>query len=310
MSRPGPPGGRGLREFEDLCARLATAEPAVRVPVDALRPAVSPRVGGVDTEHVRELAELADRLPPVVASRDGLRVIDGTHRLLAAKAAGRTHVDVLLADCAPGDEFLLAVRLNANSGRTLSPIDRAAAAARLVELHPAWSDRAIAAASGLSDKTVAAARRRSGADRPQPNTRIGRDGRRYPTDQAAGRARALRVLTENPGASVREIAREAGVSVGTAHDVRSRWRRGEDPLARRRPGDAGRVSLPAGLRRAWNRTAAGRLLILLLDQETPGGAEFAELLSAVAPGRRNDVRAAIRQRAEALARLGREPGAS
>ncbi|WP_146060502.1 ParB/RepB/Spo0J family partition protein [Amycolatopsis sp. CA-128772] len=309
MSRPVPAGGRGLRDFEHLCARLATAEPATRLPVDALRPAVSPRVGGVDAEHVRELAELAGRLPPVIVSRDGLRVIDGSHRLLAAKAAGLTHVDVLLADCAPGDEFLLAVRLNANSGRTLSPIDRAAAAARLVELHPAWSDRAIAAASGLSDKTVAAARRRSGADVPQPNTRIGRDGRRYPTDQAAGRTRALRVLTEHPDASVREVAREAGVSVGTAHDVRSRWLRGEDPLARRRRDGGERAPLPAGLRRAWARSAAGRMLILLLDQEPPGGAEFADLLAAVEPGRRPDVLAAIRQRGEALSRLGRESAA-
>jgi len=51
------------------------------------------------------------------------------------------------------------------------------------------------------------------------------------------------------------------------------------------------------------------MLTLLLDEEAPGGAEFTELLSAVAPGRRNDVLAAIRQRAEALARLSREYGA-
>lgn len=46
------------------------------------------------------------------------------------------------------------------------------------------------------------------------------------------------MIRDSPDASLREIAQAAGVSLGTAHDIRARLDRGEDPLGgpkRRRP---------------------------------------------------------------------------
>jgi hypothetical protein len=45
-----------------------------------------------------------------------------------------------------------------------------------------------------------------------------------------GRRRAAAIITERPTASLREVAATAGISVGTAHDVRQRIRRGESPV--------------------------------------------------------------------------------
>jgi hypothetical protein len=51
-----------------------------------------------------------------------------------------------------------------------------------------------------------------------------------PVNPAIGRRRAAEFLSMNPRASLREIARKAGVSVTTARDVRQRVDKGENPL--------------------------------------------------------------------------------
>jgi transposase-like protein len=91
---------------------------------------------------------------------------------------------------------------------------------------------------GLAAKTVAAIRRRSTDAAPEMSARVGRDGRVRPLDGVTGRRRAADLLAERPGASLREIARGAGVSPATARDVRRRLERGEEP-ARARPRAAG-----------------------------------------------------------------------
>jgi hypothetical protein len=64
----------------------------------------------------------------------------------------------------------------------------------------------------------------------QPNARLGLDGRIRPVSSADGRLRAGEIIRERPHTPLREIAREAGVSVSTAQDVRKRMERGEHPM--------------------------------------------------------------------------------
>ena len=82
---------------------------------------------------------------------------------------------------------------------------------------------------------------------PQLNTRVGRDGRRRPVRGSEGRRRAARFITARPTASLREITREAGVSLGTARDVRECMREGINPVLPE-PQAAGTSPAPASLR--------------------------------------------------------------
>ncbi|MEU5307913.1 ParB N-terminal domain-containing protein [Streptomyces sp. NPDC021562] len=185
----------------------------------------SPRLAGEDPAHVRVLAEVEDSLPPLVVHRATMRVIDGIARLRAATDKGRTTVAVRFFDGTEQEAALLAVALNITHGRPLTLEDRIAAALRIFVSHPHWSDRAVAALAGLSATKVATLRRNGAGARD--GRRVGKDGRIRPVDAAAGRERAQLLLERNPGASMRQIAREAGISAATVADVRDRMRRGE-----------------------------------------------------------------------------------
>lgn len=188
------------------------------------------RVDGEDRAHVRSLAEVEEPLPPIVVHRRSMRVIDGNHRLRAALARGSECIPVVFFNGSEDDGFILAVRLNSAHGLPLSRADRSAAAARIIRTNPQWSDRAIASTTGLSDKTVAAIRRRACAEIPQMNDRVGRDGRARPIDSSTGRIAASKLIAENPDVTLREIASASGISLGTARDVRERMRRGQNPV--------------------------------------------------------------------------------
>lgn len=204
------------------------------VPVAALRAADSPRLVGEDAEHIRVLAEPDRALPPILVHRPTMRVIDGMHRLGAARLRGQDEIDVVFFDGSEEDAFVLAVKANVAHGLPLSYADREAAVARIVISHPDWSDRAIAAAAGLGPRTVAAVRSRI-EGLPQGTSRVGRDGRVRPLDSTDGRRVASRLITAFPDASLRAIARAAGIAPATVRDVRERIRRGEDPVPPRRP---------------------------------------------------------------------------
>ncbi|WP_189534085.1 ParB/RepB/Spo0J family partition protein [Streptomyces roseolilacinus] len=226
--------------------------PTQTLPLDALRTVGSPRLSGRNDEHARMLSASRDPLPPIVVHRATMRVIDGAHRVHAARLRGDTHVRARMFDGDEKDAFVLAVRANIAHGLPLTLADRTSAAARIVASHPHWSDRAIAAETGLSEHTVAAVRKRSTArpsqlhtapearsqtpeaGTPPPDARLGRDGRLRPTDGARRRALAGRLFAERPDATLREVARLAGISPATARDVRIRMRRGEDPVPPRR----------------------------------------------------------------------------
>ncbi|MFE7532237.1 ParB N-terminal domain-containing protein [Kitasatospora sp. NPDC057542] len=216
--------------------------------MSSLRPADSPRFG-IDVEHVRRLAESETEFEPILVHRETMRVVDGMHRLHAATLRKESTIAVRWFD---GDEqaaFLLAVESNVRHGLPLSLEERKQAALRLLSYHPDWSDRYIAKMSGLSAKSVGAIRQRSGEQEAQPEVRTGCDGRARPASTAAGRAAAAELIRQNPSASLREVARQAGISVGTVRDVRQRLASGQEPVPTRC-----RTGRPAGPVRIPNRT--------------------------------------------------------
>ncbi|MEU1454098.1 ParB/RepB/Spo0J family partition protein [Streptomyces avermitilis] len=201
------------------------------VPVSVLLPGESPRSQGVDHEHVARLADLDVPLPPILVRRSDMRVVDGMHRLLAALIRGQETIDVAFFEGSAEDAFLHGVEANVAHGLPLSLADRRAAASRIITSHPHMSDRAIARASGLGAKAVASIRRRSTGAEQRLNARVGRDGRIRPLSCVEGRWRAAEVMAENPKASLRQVARIAGISPATASDVRKRIQAGEPPAA-------------------------------------------------------------------------------
>ncbi|MFB9359798.1 ParB/RepB/Spo0J family partition protein [Actinoplanes nipponensis] len=219
---------------------VATSAPArligetASLPIEHLLPADSPRLQGEDLEHIRSLAEFTDELPPILVHRPTMRVIDGMHRLKAAILRGERTIEATFYDGDDAEAFVMAVKANVKHGLPLSLSDRKAAAARIVQSSPHWSDRAIAEVSGLSAKTVGAIRSDSLSEVPEVYHRIGRDGRVRPLSTVDGRRFASELITLNPESSSREIARKAGISPSTVRDVRDRLRRGEDPVPTRR----------------------------------------------------------------------------
>jgi ParB-like chromosome segregation protein Spo0J len=204
--------------------------PTQTVPLGSLQWGESPRARGHDKAHVDVLAQAEGRLPPILVHRPTMRIIDGAHRVEAAKLRGEKEIEVSFFD---GDEdaaFVLAVRANITHGLPLTLADRSAAAVRILASYPEWSDRAIAQASGLNNATVGAIRRRTTVDSAQSNARRGKDGRLRPLNAAEGRRRAARLIATKPDASLRMIAQGAGISMGTARDVRQRLTNGQDPV--------------------------------------------------------------------------------
>jgi ParB-like chromosome segregation protein Spo0J len=201
----------------------------VTVPILSLRPGESPRLGGEDKAHIVRLAESETPLPPILVDRRTMRVIDGMHRLMAASLKGQTSIKVEFFEGSGIDAFLLAVKANITHGLPLSLSDRRAAAARIIALLPEMSDRSVGETTGLAGATVAAIRRRAGGKKQQLNSRLGRDGKRHPLNAKEGRRRAAALLVEQPEMSLRQVARNVGISPATVRDVRQRMERGEWP---------------------------------------------------------------------------------
>lgn len=244
----------GIRAFQQIgnraSSRLGAHNPAtqathvtttvVAVPVLSLRPADSPRLNGEVKAHIARLTETETPLPPIMVDRRTMRVIDGMHRLMAASLQGRETIDVIFFDGSETDVFLRAVQENVAHGLPLSMADRRAAAERIIVSHPHMSDRAIGHSVGLAAKTVAAIRKSSSEEVPQSNARVGRDGRVRPLDSGIGRRRAAELLTQQPDASLRDVARAAGISPATVLDVRKRLERGESPVPEKPAANAAR----------------------------------------------------------------------
>lgn len=275
------------------------------VPISSLRAADSPRLTGESDEHVRMLAESHAVLPPITVHRGTMRVIDGMHRLSAARLRGQTEIEVRFADGDEDDVFVLAVQSNIRHGLPLTLSDRKAAAKRILASHPRWSDRKIASVTALSPSTLGSMRCRSTDRDGHSNTRLGQDGTDRPLSTAAARVLARNLLAERPNASVRDIATIAGIAPSTVHDVQRRLREGREPVppsqrvsgerspqARSSAGGAappltrGRTEL--SLRDltadpALRLTDAGRALLRLLTTESVLRQRAAQLAAIVPP---------------------------
>ncbi|HEV2634218.1 MAG TPA: ParB/RepB/Spo0J family partition protein [Actinocrinis sp.] len=215
-----------MRPFSE---RADQSDPQARpqpVPTARLQPADSPRLAGVNAEHVRHLAGVAAGLPPILVHRRTMRVIDGMHRLQAAKLRGATEIEAVFFDGDESEAFIRAVKENTAHGLPLSLTERKAAALRILKTHPDWSDRSIGQVVRLSPKTVGAIRHDRSAGIPAVRTRLGRDGRQRrlreanaarsagngagtsPSPRAtaaAGPAAGAERMVLNPGRTQREV---------------------------------------------------------------------------------------------------------
>ncbi|MEU7140567.1 ParB/RepB/Spo0J family partition protein [Nocardia sp. NPDC046473] len=218
----------------------------VELPISELRPSDSPpRTAGENTAHTRLLAESTTAPAPIVVRRATMQVVDGWHRLCAARLRGETSIAAVFFDGGSEEAFVLAVKLNTAHGLPLSLAERKAAALRILMSYPDWSDRAVAAIAGVSPKTVSAIRRRSPGEIPHATSRVGRNGVRHQFGPQ-GRQRAAEMFTADPTASARKVAVAAGISVTTAKDVRKRLHSGRNPVPLRRstPATADRSATP------------------------------------------------------------------
>lgn len=180
VSRPG--------SAQPECLPPPTAS-VVRVPSLSLSVGYSPRQVPIHEGHVQALMEVLDRLPPIVVRRQTMTVIDGAHRLEAARRCGRAQVPVVFFDGEEPDALALAVASNVAHGMPLTMSERRDAARFLLSRSPERSDRWIGHICCLSHSTVAKLRSAK-APEPEPETvapatRVGRDGRRRASPRSA-----------------------------------------------------------------------------------------------------------------------------
>src|SRR5215472_12023082 len=188
--------------------------PEVSVPVGSLAAGFHLRHDGTDEGHVRLLADAAGsaRLPSILVQKDGLRIIDGMHRVEVARLRGEWNIRARIVDCTDEEALVLAVKSNTLHGLPLSRADRISSAKRILIAHVDWSDRSVAGITGLSAKAIASLRNSAIGDVPFAGKRLGLDGKRRPVMPAEARRRATEYIEAHPDATLREIARATDVS--------------------------------------------------------------------------------------------------
>lgn len=267
------------------------------VPLASLVAGDTLRIQGTNEGHVRVLAETEGPLPPILVHRHTLRVIDGMHRLLAAKLQGRETIAVRFFEGDEEEAFVAAVQANAMHGLPLTLADRRTAAARIVRTHAEWSDRMIAGLVGLSPKTVGVVRRRLATEEfPQSAARVGRDGRirQLPTRKAKDE----NVPTSDRGGTKDvpsgAMARSGQVSHAMHCPPASSREAPPDDLASHQRSSAERWRTAYQVLRqdpSVRMTEAGRFLLRLLDMHLIQVDEWERLTGNVPPHRAESVAA-------------------
>jgi ParB-like chromosome segregation protein Spo0J len=187
------------------------------------------RSGGLSEGHIALLMETADEWPPILVWEDENMVVDGAHRVEAARRLGLRSIAAAFFYGTREAAFVESIRRNVDHGLPLSVGDRRRSARRILSRHAEWSDRRIASVCGLSGKTVARMRHET-LSLVQPSDgvvvgfdrRVGRDGKERPVRGAEVRDRIRQALEDNPTGSLRAIAALAGASPETVRSVKAR----------------------------------------------------------------------------------------
>ncbi|QKN67378.1 streptomycin biosynthesis protein [Amycolatopsis sp. WAC 01375] len=279
-----------------------SALPVVEIELSRLSSVYSPRTSGEDPEHVEMLLSAEWELPPILVHRSTMQVVDGLHRLTAARVRGDTKILAKFIEGTESDAFVLAVEANIRHGLPLSLADRKRAAVRIIGTHPQWSDRRVASVTGISAGTVADLRKRGGEG--GNDARIGRDGRIRPVDSSERRRLAADLIRNDPGLSLRQVAKQVGISPETVRDVRGRLERGESPTPdgsrklRTKPHslsltesdlgqslDRERIVVLERLKAdpALRLSEVGRILLRMLAMHSIDGQEWERILRGVPP---------------------------
>ena len=190
------------------------------IEIKHLKFGMSPRIEGQDVDHARALTFVLDQTPPILVDRRSRIVIDGIHRVSAARMLGRTVVRAHYFDGSSEDAFVEAVRSNIRHGKPLSLADREAAAKSVLKMCHEWSDRRIAEICGISDKTVGRIRSTT-AEIPQSISRIGKDGRHRPASTVSNRDLGSQLLGPESSTINTDIAKPVSPTVSSASGLQS-----------------------------------------------------------------------------------------
>lgn len=204
----------GLKRLRSVREEAPSGEEA-SLPLSQVASSYSPRAQRLDLDHARTLAQSGSRLPPILVHRPSMQVIDGNHRIMAARLRGETTVRVRFFDGTLEEALLLAIRSNVRHGKPLTLSERKRAAHTVLRQRPELSDGVIAECCGLSPGTIRFLRESSTSQNEKLTHRIGRDGRRRPTGRGRARNQAITYLSDHPNASVREVAEALDISPGT-----------------------------------------------------------------------------------------------
>jgi hypothetical protein len=212
----------------DFAGDVRHAVGVVEVSLGELTSGRSPRLHGLNHEHVVALMDRKEDWPPILITRADRTIIDGQHRFRAAQLLGHSSIACIISDAPETEAFVESIRRNLKNGLPLTRRDRKHAARVVLELHCDWSDRRIAALCAIDHGTVASLRADLDISPTGQNlrldTRLGRDGKRRPVDYASTRQRVIQAIRAEPQASLRQIAQSAGVSPETVRTVKSRNR--------------------------------------------------------------------------------------
>jgi ParB-like chromosome segregation protein Spo0J len=222
----------------------AASSAEVVVLITSLSLGQSPRLIPEDVDHARMLAEVNQVLPPIIVHAETRVVIDGRHRVLAARLRGELSIRARLFHGTSDEAYLVGVHSNTAHGKPLSLAERLRAASRILESRPDLSDRAIAGVCGLSPRTIGA--RRKANPRSDSARRVGADGRTRPLSSRLARQQAAELILAFPDDSNRRIGRSVGISEGTVRDVRRQIDRaeGSPPIDGDKPANPSPVGHP------------------------------------------------------------------
>lgn len=160
----------------------------------------------INNEAVAEYAEAVlegAKFPPVDVFFDGVSIwlADGFHRYHAHKRAKVKDIQATFHTGSVQDALMFALSANTKNGLRRTNADKRKCVEIALENFADWSDRRISEVCGVSNHMVERARKKQVGqnptshgqaveaeqqDRPpQPKTRVGSDGKRYPAPQPA-----------------------------------------------------------------------------------------------------------------------------